>query len=104
MTTDCLHYVFTTSTVPAASGGEVAVIEVSELTVKDAAGTPPNVTAKAPVKPLPLIVTEVPPAVVPLVVPITLFQHYVRKFEIDYLRKQIYLEPHPKELMLRNHV
>ncbi|HTY56955.1 MAG TPA: DUF523 and DUF1722 domain-containing protein [Candidatus Binataceae bacterium] len=41
---------------------------------------------------------------VPLVVPITLFQHYVRKFEIDYLRRQVYLEPHPKELMLRNHV
>jgi uncharacterized protein YbgA (DUF1722 family)/uncharacterized protein YbbK (DUF523 family) len=41
---------------------------------------------------------------VPLVVPITLFQHYVRKFQIDYLRRQVYLEPHPKELMLRNHV
>jgi uncharacterized protein YbgA (DUF1722 family)/uncharacterized protein YbbK (DUF523 family) len=41
---------------------------------------------------------------VPLAVPITLFRHYVRKFEIPYLREQIYLEPHPKELMLRNHV
>jgi uncharacterized protein YbgA (DUF1722 family)/uncharacterized protein YbbK (DUF523 family) len=41
---------------------------------------------------------------VPLIVPIALFRHYVRKFDIAYLREQVYLEPHPKELMLRNHV
>ncbi len=41
---------------------------------------------------------------VPLIVPITLFRHYVREFDVTYLRGQIYLEPHPKELMLRNHV
>jgi uncharacterized protein YbgA (DUF1722 family)/uncharacterized protein YbbK (DUF523 family) len=41
---------------------------------------------------------------VPLVVPIALFQHHVRKFNIAYLHEQVYLEPHPKELMLRNHV
>jgi uncharacterized protein YbgA (DUF1722 family)/uncharacterized protein YbbK (DUF523 family) len=41
---------------------------------------------------------------VPLIVPITLIRHYVRRFEISYLRGQIYLAPHPKELMLRNHV
>jgi uncharacterized protein YbgA (DUF1722 family)/uncharacterized protein YbbK (DUF523 family) len=41
---------------------------------------------------------------VPLIVPITLFRHYVREFDITYLRGQVYLEPHPKELMLRNHV
>jgi uncharacterized protein YbgA (DUF1722 family)/uncharacterized protein YbbK (DUF523 family) len=41
---------------------------------------------------------------VPLIVPITLIRHYVRHFDIPYLRGQIYLEPHPKELMLRNHV
>jgi uncharacterized protein YbgA (DUF1722 family)/uncharacterized protein YbbK (DUF523 family) len=41
---------------------------------------------------------------VPLIVPITLIRHYVRRFEVAYLRGQIYLEPHPKELMLRNHV
>jgi len=40
---------------------------------------------------------------VPRVVPITLFRHYARKFDITYLRGQIYLEPHPMELMLRNH-
>ena len=41
---------------------------------------------------------------VPLIVPITLFRHYIREFDIAYLRGQVYLEPHPKELMLRNHV
>jgi uncharacterized protein YbgA (DUF1722 family) len=40
----------------------------------------------------------------PLVVPITLVRHYVRQLEVAYLRIQTYLEPHPKELMLRNHV
>jgi uncharacterized protein YbgA (DUF1722 family) len=41
---------------------------------------------------------------IPLVVPITLLGHYVRKLSISYLSGQLYLEPHPKELMLRNHV
>jgi uncharacterized protein YbgA (DUF1722 family)/uncharacterized protein YbbK (DUF523 family) len=41
---------------------------------------------------------------VPLIVPITLIRHYVRIFDVAYLRGQVYLEPHPKELMLRNHV
>jgi uncharacterized protein YbgA (DUF1722 family) len=40
----------------------------------------------------------------PLVVPLTLVRHYVRQFAIAYLQAQTYLEPHPKELMLRNHV
>ena len=40
----------------------------------------------------------------PLVVPITLIRHHVRCHDIDYLSGQLYLEPHPKELMLRNHV
>jgi len=41
---------------------------------------------------------------VPLVVPITLIRHHVAKHEIPYLEGQLYLEPHPKELMLRNRV
>jgi uncharacterized protein YbgA (DUF1722 family)/uncharacterized protein YbbK (DUF523 family) len=41
---------------------------------------------------------------VPLIVPVTLIKHYVRRFEVEYLAGQIYLNPHPKELMLRNHV
>jgi uncharacterized protein YbgA (DUF1722 family) len=41
---------------------------------------------------------------VPLVVPLTLLKHHIAKLEIPYLRGQVYLEPHPKELMLLNHV
>ena len=40
----------------------------------------------------------------PLVVPMTLIKHYVRIFDVGYIRDQVYLNPHPKELMLRNHV
>lgn len=42
--------------------------------------------------------------IVPLVVPITLMRHHVRRQSVDYLLGQTYLAPHPKELMLRNHV
>jgi len=42
--------------------------------------------------------------IVPLIVPLTLVRHYVNKHDIAYIRDQIYLNPHPKELMLRNHV
>jgi uncharacterized protein YbgA (DUF1722 family) len=41
---------------------------------------------------------------VPLVVPLTLLRHHVRLHGVEYLAGQTYLEPHPRELMLRNHV
>jgi uncharacterized protein YbgA (DUF1722 family)/uncharacterized protein YbbK (DUF523 family) len=41
---------------------------------------------------------------VPLMVPLTLIRHYVRVLGVSYLAGQRYLDPHPKELMLRNHV
>jgi uncharacterized protein YbgA (DUF1722 family)/uncharacterized protein YbbK (DUF523 family) len=41
---------------------------------------------------------------VPLIVPVTLLRHHVRRTGNDYLAGQTYLEPHPRELMLRNHV
>ena len=41
---------------------------------------------------------------IPLIVPITLIRHQVTKHNIEYLLDQVYLNPHPKELMLRNHV
>ncbi|NCC51146.1 MAG: DUF1722 domain-containing protein [Spartobacteria bacterium] len=40
---------------------------------------------------------------VPLIVPVTLLNHYVRKYEVAYLKQQHYLNPHPLELKLRNH-
>ena len=40
----------------------------------------------------------------PIIVPITLIKHQVKIHKIDYLLDQVYLNPHPKELMLKNHV
>ncbi|MFZ5758928.1 MAG: YbgA family protein [Thermodesulfobacteriota bacterium] len=40
---------------------------------------------------------------VPLIVPISLVNHYVRKYGQPYLADQYYLAPHPLELKLRNH-
>ena len=41
---------------------------------------------------------------VPMVVPLTLFKQYVRKYDQSYLKMQTYLNPHPVELKLRTHV
>jgi len=40
---------------------------------------------------------------IPLIVPITLINHYVRKYDQPYLKEQYYLHPHPLELQMRNH-
>ena len=40
---------------------------------------------------------------IPLIVPLTLISHYVRKYDQPYLQQQVYLNPHPVELKLRNH-
>jgi len=39
----------------------------------------------------------------PLIVPLTLLRYNIRKHEVEYLAGQLYFDPHPKELMLRNH-
>ncbi len=41
---------------------------------------------------------------IPLIVPITMINHYVLKYDKEYLANQYYLHPYPAELMLRNHV
>lgn len=40
---------------------------------------------------------------VPLLVPLTLMKHYLMRFPKPYLAQEVYLNPHPLELMLRNH-
>ena len=37
-------------------------------------------------------------------VPLTLFKHHLARIPVPYIQNQVYLSPHPKELMLRNHV
>ncbi|MDD3313743.1 DUF523 and DUF1722 domain-containing protein, partial [Pseudodesulfovibrio sp.] len=41
---------------------------------------------------------------VPLIVPVTMLNHYVSLYGKEYLARQYYLTPYPAELMLRNHV
>jgi len=42
---------------------------------------------------------------VPLIVPLTLLQHHLRRYPVpEWVHQQVYLHPYPKELMLRNHV
>ncbi len=40
----------------------------------------------------------------PLIVPLTLVKHYVQIFDLNHIREQLYLNPNPLEVMLRNHV
>jgi len=40
---------------------------------------------------------------VPQLVPLTMLNHYIRKYRQPYLAEQTYLHPHPDELSLRNH-
>ncbi len=49
------------------------------------------------------VIREYHDGVTPLIAPLTLLRHYVRKYDQKYLLGQIYLSPHPAELMLRNH-
>ncbi|MDF3029596.1 MAG: hypothetical protein K0R03_154 [Moraxellaceae bacterium] len=39
---------------------------------------------------------------VPLIAPLTLLRHHLRQHPNDYVQRQVYLEPHPPELLLRN--
>lgn len=50
------------------------------------------------------IISDYHRGLIPLIVPIVLLRHYVRKYDEPYLKRQRYLNPHPAELMLRNHV
>jgi uncharacterized protein YbgA (DUF1722 family)/uncharacterized protein YbbK (DUF523 family) len=40
---------------------------------------------------------------IPLIVPVTLLRHYIRRYGQTYLSEQTYFDPHPLELKLRNH-
>lgn len=50
------------------------------------------------------IIHQYQSSLIPLIVPVTVINHYVRKYREPYLVAQYYLKPHPVELQLRNHV
>ena len=49
------------------------------------------------------VIGEYQKGYIPLIVPVTLINHYVRKYKEPYLSRQTYLNPHPMALQLRNH-
>ncbi len=49
------------------------------------------------------IIDQFKDGIVPLIVPVTLLNHYIRKYQEPYLLQQYYINPHPLELKLRNH-
>jgi len=53
---------------------------------------------------LALLIHDYRRGLVPLVVPITLLHHHARTHAVAYLQGQTFLEPHPRERMLRNHI
>lgn len=51
------------------------------------------------------LIEEYRTGLVPLVVPLTLLQHHLRRHPVpEWVHQQVYLNPYPKEMMLRNHV
>ncbi len=82
---------------PATVGRQVNVLDHMAGYFKDA--LPPDEKAE-----LREAIADYRRKLVPLVVPLTLVRHHVRKLGVAYLAGQTYLAPHPKELMLRNHV
>ncbi len=51
-----------------------------------------------------LLIEEYRKGTVPLIVPVTLLKHHFRKHPVPWIQEQVYLDPYPAELMLRNHV
>ncbi|MGI9625937.1 MAG: YbgA family protein, partial [Longimicrobiales bacterium] len=51
-----------------------------------------------------LAVDDFGKGLLPLIVPVTLFRFNIRRHGIEYLLGQLYFDPHPRELLLRNHV
>ncbi|HVO19561.1 MAG TPA: DUF523 and DUF1722 domain-containing protein [Anaeromyxobacter sp.] len=50
------------------------------------------------------IVGDYARGLLPLVVPLTLLRHHLRRHQVEYLAGQVYLDPDPRELCLKNHV
>jgi uncharacterized protein YbgA (DUF1722 family)/uncharacterized protein YbbK (DUF523 family) len=48
------------------------------------------------------LISQYHQGIVPLVVPLTLLKHHLRQHPDPYLAQQVYLQPHPENLSLRN--
>jgi len=50
------------------------------------------------------VIEEYRTGILPLIVPLSLFNYQIMLHDIKYLKSQLYFNPHPKELNLKNHV
>jgi uncharacterized protein YbgA (DUF1722 family)/uncharacterized protein YbbK (DUF523 family) len=72
--------------------------------LQHAAGHLRGVAGEAERRELGNVIEDYRRELVPLVAPLVLLRSLVRVHGIDYLEGQTYLYPHPKEMMIRNHV
>lgn len=84
--------------------GKLATARTHANALQHMAGYFKKVLAPPQKKELADLIHDFRRGLVPLIVPVTLIRHFVRLYGVEYLAGQTYLEPHPKELMLRNHV
>jgi uncharacterized protein YbgA (DUF1722 family)/uncharacterized protein YbbK (DUF523 family) len=84
--------------------GKIATVKKNTNVLQHIMGYFRNNLTKDEKEELQDIITGYHEELFPLIVPITLLNHYVRKYRPRYLEEQMYLNPHPMELMLRNHV
>ncbi|MBN2492901.1 MAG: DUF1722 domain-containing protein [Planctomycetes bacterium] len=83
---------------------KIATVRKNTNVLQHAQGYLKRVLAAADKEELAGLIRDYHRGLVPILVPLTLLRHHVRSNGVEYLAGQTYLEPHPKELMLRNHV
>lgn len=49
-------------------------------------------------------IEEFKDGIIPLIVVVKLFKIYTKRFDVEYLKTQVFLEPYPKELALRSNI
>ena len=50
------------------------------------------------------VINQYRSGIVPLVVPLTLLRHHFKRHHHDYIAKQVFFQPYPDQLSLRNHI
>jgi len=82
----------------------IATVKKNVNVLQHAMGYFKKVLTKAEKAELLDIIEQYQTGLTPLIVPVTILNHYIRKYEESYLAQQFYFNPHPMELKLRNHV
>ena len=87
-----------------ASLGRMATIKRHVNTLQHIAGYLRDDVSAAERQRVLAVIEDYRQGLVPLIVPMTIVRHYIELHDVPYVNRQTYLNPHPRELMLRNHV